>query len=127
MARTRRTLETLPACLPSYPNVPARLAHLGTLLAWLSLTLVIGGLGFWLAVDRDSLKPLAEHGPWPIVLGLGFVLGLVGAGCTLVALALGGVPRRRVVGAMTISLVAPTLVGITALGLFFAATTFSAV
>ncbi len=103
---------------------PERLARLGTFLAWVSLALVCGAFVLWLGLDRSSFGSLDDHGPWPIVLALGFVLGLLGAGCGVTALALGGAPRRRAVGAVTISLVAPTLVGIVALALFFASTTF---
>ena len=102
--------------------VPRRLSRLGTFLAWTSLSLVSGAIVMWFALDRGSLGSLDDHGPWPIVLALGFILGLLGAGCGVTALALGAAPRRAV-GAVTISLVAPTLVGIVALGLFFASTT----
>lgn len=110
---------------PSALVVPTRLTQLGSLLAWVSLALVVGGMGLWFALDRSSITTPGDRGPWPFVLGLAFVSGVLGAGCGVTALVLGGVPRRRAVGAVTISLVAPTLVGIVALALFFATTTFN--
>jgi hypothetical protein len=106
-------------------NVPRRIAQLSRLLSWLSLTLVCLGLSAWLGIGRASLGPEDGLGPWPVVLGLGFVLGLLGAGCSVVALSIGGVPRRRTFGAMTVSIAASTIVGIVALALFFASTTLN--
>lgn len=117
MVPDRRTLEPV-------DNFPRRIAKLSRLLSWLSLTLVCLGLGAWAGIDRSALGVEDGRGPWPIVLGLGFLLGLLGAGCGLVALSFGGVPRRRTVGALTISILASGTVGVVALALFFASTSF---
>jgi hypothetical protein len=102
--------------------VPRRLARLGTVLAFASLVFVCVGLGGWAALGTDLGEGADGRGPWPLVLGAAFCMGLLGAGCGLVALGLGNAARRQAVSALCVSLVAPLAVGIIALGLFFSST-----
>jgi hypothetical protein len=102
--------------------VPKRLARLGTVLAVASLVLVCGGLGGWAALGTELAEGSDGRGPWPLVLGAAFCMGLLGAGCGLIALGLGNAARRQAVNALCVSLVAPVAVGIIALALFFSST-----
>jgi hypothetical protein len=99
---------------------PRRLLRLGNALAVASVALVGGGLGLWHTFGAGDAT--GDRGPWPLLLAAAFGLGLVGAGCCLIALVVGNVSRREVVSALCISLVAPLAVGIIALALFFAST-----
>ena len=85
--------------------VPKRLARLGNVLAFASLVLVTGGVGGWAALGSDVDGNVDEHGPWPLVLAAAFCLGILGAGCGLIALGLGSAARRQAVGALCVSLV----------------------
>ena len=102
--------------------VPRRLARLGTVLAFASLVLVCGGIGGWAALGSELGEGDDGRGPWPLVLGAAFCIGLLGAGCGLVALGLGNAARRQAVSALCVSLVAPVAVGLIALALFFSTT-----
>jgi hypothetical protein len=102
--------------------MPRRLARLGTVLAFASLVFVCGGLGGWAALGTDLGETADGRGPWPLVLGAAFCMGLLGAGCGLTALGLGNAARRQAVSALCVSLVAPLAVGIIALALFFSST-----
>ena len=132
---TRRNLPALrPDAGPPHPRfaageprfrgltVPKRLARLGTVLAFASLVLVCSGVVGWAALGTQLGGTASEHGPWPLVLGAAFCLGLLGAGCGLTALGLGNAARRQAVSALCVSLVAPIAVGLIALALFFAST-----
>jgi hypothetical protein len=102
--------------------VPRRLARLGNVLAFASLVLVFGGVGGWAGLGTELGGTAGDRGPWPLVLGAAFCVGLLGAGCGLIALGLGSAARRQAVSALCVSLVAPLAVGIIALALFFAST-----
>jgi hypothetical protein len=102
-------------------SVPRRLARLGTVLATFSFVLVLGGLGGWAALG-SRLNVAGDRGPWPLVLGAAFCLGLLGAGCGFVSLVFDTPARRQAFGALCVSLVAPLAVGIVALALFFSTT-----
>jgi hypothetical protein len=113
--------DGLPRTFHGLP-VPKRLARLGSVLAFASLVLVCGGVGGWAALGTEIGPTPGEHGPWPLVLGAAFCMGLLGAGCGLIALGLGNAARRQAVSALCVSLVAPVAVGIIALALFFSST-----
>ena len=102
--------------------MPRRLARLGTVLAFASVVFVCVGLGGWAALGTPLGDAADSRGPWPLVLGAEFCMGLLGAGCGLVALGLGNAARRQAVSALCVSLVAPLAVGIIALALFFSST-----
>jgi hypothetical protein len=93
-------------------------------LAFASLALASCGLALWSSLGTND-GSIAEHGPWPLVLGIAFGFGLIGAGCGLVALVLGPASRRRATSALCMSLVAPLAVGIIALAMFFSSTSLS--
>jgi hypothetical protein len=105
------------ARLAGFP-IPYRLARLGGLLAAASLLFAMGGFAGWALLGAEA----ESRGPWPLVLGVSFGLGLLGAGCGLVSLTFGSAARRQAVSALCVSLLAPLAVGILALALFFAST-----
>ena len=84
--------------------------------------LVCGGLAGWATLGTQLGEGVDGRGPWPLVLGGAVCLGLLGAGCGLLALGFGNAARRQAIGALCVSLVAPLAVGIIALALFFAST-----
>jgi hypothetical protein len=90
-----------------------------------SLLLVIGGAAGWAIIGEQLAKGSDGRGPWPLVLAGALVMGVIGIGCALIALALGNNSRRQALGALCVSLVAPLAVGILALALFFASTNLS--
>ena len=109
------------ARLAGFP-IPYRLARLGGLLAAASLVFGMGGFAGWALLGNPEAD---SRGPWPLVLGVAFGLGLLGAGCGLVSLTFGSAARRQAVSALSGSLLAPLAVGILALALFFASTSSS--
>jgi len=110
----------LPVRRVDISEAPRRLLRLGNTLAVSSFALAIGGLALWHSFGVGDAA--GDRGPWPLLLAAAFGFGLVGAGCSLIALVVGNVSRREVVSALCISLVAPLAVGIIALALFFAST-----
>jgi hypothetical protein len=106
-------------------STPRRLARLGTVLASFSFVLVLGGLAGWKLLGTQLPDGAGDRGPWPLVLGAAFCIGLLGAGCGLVSLAFDTPARRQAFGALCVSLVAPLAVGILALALFFSTTSTS--
>lgn len=112
--------QYLPVLREPDSAAPGRLARLGVLLGLSGILLAVSGLAGWTIVGSSLGEPADGRGPWPLVLAGALIMGLVGTGCGLVALALGPVSRRQAVGAVCVSLVAPLAVGIVALALFFA-------
>jgi hypothetical protein len=96
---------------------PRRLLRLGTLLGLLSLVLAIAGTAGW-ALRLDLGLTVTARGPWPLVLTAAFGVGVLAIGCQIVALSHGSLPRRLVLRAFLISLVAPVGVALLALSLF---------
>jgi hypothetical protein len=86
------------------------------LLGLLSLVLGIVGAVGW-ALHLDLGIAVTERGPWPLALVAAFGVGLLAIGCQIVALSHGSLPRRLVLRAFLLSVVAPVGVAVLALAL----------
>lgn len=119
----RRLPDVGPRELAASRRPTRRLLRLAAALAGGSVVLTAGTLALWGALGDAEARD--GRGPWPLLLGIAFSFGLLGAGCCITALAQGASPRRGALAALCLSLVAPVAVGLIALALFFASASLS--